>query len=182
MIDIRNEITDLNYVRPFQVREIPLKASSYRGIIIITKLHLKKEASITSFSYESGLERDLYICLDHDSYCCDFQPLPAEVIWTDKERKERKTYPNCWAAFITGKQILFQVKSLGKLQELESDDNWQKEINTINKYCQERGWELKIIDERHIRTPRLTNIMLLLGAALHPPKTSLVFMSTNLLQ
>jgi len=104
------------------------------------------------------------------------------VIWTDKERKERKTYPNCWAAFITGKQILFQVKSLGKLQELESDDNWQKEINTINKYCQERGWELKIIDERHIRTPRLTNIMLLRGAALHPPKTSLVFMSTNLLQ
>jgi putative transposase len=169
-----NEMVDLNYVHPFPVREILLKASSYRGEIVTTKLHLRKETSTISFSYESGLERDLYICLDHDYHCCDLQPLPAEVIWTDKEGKERKTYPNCWAAFITGKQILFQVKPLGKLQELESDDNWQQEINAVKKYCQEKGWELKIIDERYIRTPRLTNIMLLRGAAKHPPETSLV--------
>ncbi|MBA3037275.1 MAG: DDE-type integrase/transposase/recombinase [Desulfobacterium sp.] len=174
MIDIKNEMIDLNYVRPFQVREIPLKASSYRGEIVTTKLHLKEEASITSFSYESGLERDLYICLDHDYYCYDLQPKPAEVIWTDKDGKERKTYPNCWAVFITGKQILFQIKPLGKLQELESDDNWQQEINAVNKYCQERGWELKIIDEMYIRTPRFTNIMLLRGAAQQSPKISLV--------
>jgi len=92
----------------------------------------------------------------------------------DKEGKERKTYPNCWAAFITGKQILFQIKPLGKLQELESDDNWHQELNAINKYCQEKGWEPKIIDERYIRTPRLTNIMLFRRAAMHPPTTSLV--------
>ena len=87
-----NEMVDLNYVHPFPVREIPLKASSYRGEIVTTKLHLRKETSIFSFSYSSGLERDLYICLDHDYHCCDLQPLPAEVIWTDKEGKELKRF------------------------------------------------------------------------------------------
>ncbi|HEY9245210.1 MAG TPA: TnsA endonuclease N-terminal domain-containing protein, partial [Candidatus Methanoperedens sp.] len=165
---------DYNYVRPSQVREIPLKASSYRGEIVTTKLCLKEEKSIVSFPYESGLERDLYICLDHDYYCCDLQPQPAEVIWTDKDGKERKAYPDCWAAFITGKQILFQVKPFDKLQELQNDDIWRQEIDAVEKYCQDRGWELKIVDERHIRTTRLTNIMRLRGAAQHPPKTSLV--------
>lgn len=167
-------MNELNYVRPFQVRDIPLKASSYRGEIVATKPHLKEELSITTFSYESGLERDLYICLDHDYHCCDLQPLPAEVIWTNKEEKECKTYPNCWAAFITGKQILFKIKSIEKLQELEGDENWQRELNAINKYCQERAWELKIIDERYIRTPRSTNIMLLRRAAMHSPNSSLI--------
>ncbi len=167
------KISDLNCVHPSQVRQIPLKASSYRGEMVTTKLHLREESTV-SFAYESGLERDLYICLDHDYYCYDLQPQPAEVIWTDKEGKERKAYPDCWAAFITGKQILFQVKPFEKLQELESDDIWQQQINAINKFCQEKGWELKIVDERHIRTPRLTNIIQLRGAAQHPPKTSLI--------
>lgn len=165
---------DFSYIRPSPAREIPLKASSYRGEIVTTKLHLKKDTSIDSFSYESGLERDLYICLDHDYYCCDLQPQPAEVVWTDMGGKERKAYPDCWAAFRTGKQILFQVKPFDKLQELESDDIWQQEISAINKFCQEKGWELKIVDERHIRTPRLTNVILLRGAAQHSPKTSLI--------
>ncbi len=54
---------DLSYTRPSQVRQVPLKASSYRGEIVTTKFHLREE-SIVSFSYESGLERDLYTCLD----------------------------------------------------------------------------------------------------------------------
>lgn len=164
---------DLSYTRPSQMRQIPLKASSYRGEIVTTKFHLREE-SIVSFSYESGLERDLYTCLDHDYYCYDLQPQPAEILWTDNDAKVRKAYPDCWAVFITGKQILFQVKPFEKLQELESDDIWQQEIKAVNKYCQDKGWELKIVDERHIRTPRLTNITLLRGTALHPPKASLV--------
>ncbi len=165
---------DSNYVRPSQVRTIPLKASSYRGEIITTKLCLREENSIISFPYESGLERDFLINLDHDRYCCDIVPQPAKVPWTDKDGKERVAYPDCWAAFITGKQVLFQVKPFERLQELEKDEDWRLEKTAIGRYCQDRGWELKIVDERHIRTPRFNNIMLFRGAAQHPPETSQV--------
>jgi len=135
---------------------------------------LREEGSIASLSYESGLERDLLINLDHDRYCCDIIPQPAEVPWTDKDGKEREAYPDCWAAFISGKQVLFQVKPFERLQELEKDEDWRLEKIAIGRYCQDRGWELKIVDERHIRTPRFTNVMLFRGAAQHPPETSLV--------
>ncbi|MHA1450131.1 MAG: hypothetical protein ACTSP4_11990 [Candidatus Hodarchaeales archaeon] len=87
------------YERPSQVRKIPLKTSSYRGSLSTTKLHLKDREKSITFDYESALERDLYYCLDHDYYCYDFQPQPAEIHWTDKKGNLGVSYPDCWVVF-----------------------------------------------------------------------------------
>jgi len=170
-----------SYNRPDRIRKIPLKALSYRGSLTTTKLHLKDRENPVTFDYESALERDLYYCLDHDYYCYDFQPQPAEIHWTDKNGNSRVSYPDCWAVFITGKQILYQVKPARKLDQLKEDNKWNNEIETLIKYCQNNGWELRVITELEIRTKRLSNINILRGAAQHPPKDATIKKTLSIL-
>lgn len=171
---IAPQTPSFSYKRPEQVRTIPLKASSYRGMLTTTKLHLQKRERPAIIAYESALERDLFYCLDHDYYCYDFQPQPVEISWTDKEGKQRLSYPDCWAVFLTGKQILYQVKPTNTLQKLTVDEKWTQELKTLENYCKSKNWELKIVSEAEIRTPRLQNICMLRGAVQHPPRESVI--------
>lgn len=163
-------MNNLNYVRPSQVRKIPPKAPSYRGMITAVKLN----SYIKTYTYFSGLQRDFYVCLDHDIHCIKITPPSEEIAWTDKNGKEQKACPDCLAEFSTGEKILFFVKSIKNLQELNEDDNWNLQYTAIENHCKGRGLKHKIFDESHIRTPRLENIMLFRGEAQHPPSYSVI--------
>ncbi len=118
--------------------------------------------------------------LDHDYFCYDFQPQPAlndngsPFTWVDSIGKKHKAYPDCWSVFLSGKEILWQIKHSSKLLKLEQTEKWQQETKALRKECSRRGWELKIITEHEIRTSRLNNIQYLRGAALHPPKEEFI--------
>lgn len=156
------------YKRPEQIRDIPLKYSCYRGMVLSTKHHLRKNEKI-AFSYESTLERDFYLLLDHDFNCFDFQPQPVAINWIDDNGNEHTAYPDCWAIFYPRKQYLFQIKYIKDIIKLENDPLWHQELKAIKKYCKKHGWEFMIIHEGYVRNTRLTNVNLFRDVTLHPP-------------
>ena len=66
------------YYRPSQSRRIPLKSTSNRGFMPSLKPHLKG----LILEYESQLERDLLLLLDHDPCCIDLQSQPIAIPYT----------------------------------------------------------------------------------------------------
>lgn len=172
----------LSYNRPLQCRDIPRKYGSYRGKIRSSKPHLLYR----SFDFESGLERDLLLLLDHDFFCYDIQAQPGLVNnekpfqWTDSSGNEHLSYPNFWSIFLSEKQILWQVKSWKFLTKIENSKThqkvlrWKEELYALGKECTLRNWEVKVVTELDIRTPRLINVNILRGSALHPPEDAFI--------
>ncbi|MFQ5979941.1 MAG: TnsA endonuclease N-terminal domain-containing protein [Candidatus Heimdallarchaeota archaeon] len=110
------------------------------------------------------------MCLDHDFHCVEIIPQP-EIVWKKENGEEKKFYPDCWTAFYTNKWsvILFEVKTSENLRELMLKDQWNQKITAIELYCQEKGWEYRIVTEKHLQTVRLTNIHFFRSAVLIPP-------------
>ena len=87
--------THVNYTRPSQVREIPLSSRSNRGFIPSLNPHRKG----LILDYESVLEHDFLLLLDHDPNCYDLQPQPFEITYRTKTGRDAKVFPDCWAIF-----------------------------------------------------------------------------------
>nr|MDO8115683.1 TnsA endonuclease N-terminal domain-containing protein [Candidatus Sigynarchaeota archaeon] len=149
------------YLRPVQVRTIPLTYGSNRGIMPSLKL------GGMPMEYESQLERDFYRILDHDPNCIDFQPQPWKLVYTDKNGKKRNFYPDCWAIFKDGKQYLFDIKIEKRYKKLAIDENWKLHIKALQEFCKKMGWHYQVMTDRKINSVRLDNIKDLLNAAKH---------------
>ena len=95
--------------RPTKIREIPLKTSSNRGFNPSLKPHLKDLDYV--WEYESQLEIDFILLLDHDPNCIDLQTQPLEITYNNEKGNEIKIYPDCWAIFKDGREFLFDIKT-----------------------------------------------------------------------
>lgn len=153
----------LQYYRPSQIRKVPLKTSSNRGFIPVLKPNLKNLV----LEYESQLEHDFLLLLDHDPNCIDFQSQAIKVSYKTIKGHKTTAYPDVWAIFKDGKQYVFEVKSEKKLQELQLTENWKAKVNAIREECDKHGWIFQIITEEKIRCQRLYNIKDCIVAAKH---------------
>lgn len=164
--------------RPTDTRKIPIKYASYRGQVRTTKLHLLSKRPPLAYDYESELEKEAYILLDHDLYCVEIIPQPL-IVWTDEKGKDHKYHADVWAAFYDPltrkwKIIVFEIKPKRALEDLEQTEDEHQKIIASKKYCAERGWEFRIITEEHINTVRLANIKIFHHFAIIPPEKILV--------
>ena len=117
--------------KPLETRKIPIKYSSYRGLISSTKLHFLSQRPRPRFPYESNLERDFYICLDHDVYCAEIIPQP--YIWVEDDTGNKIRYTvDCWASFFTGNQWIIYLYEVKKKSNKEKLDKTDQKINPSN--------------------------------------------------
>ncbi len=152
-----------SYNRPIQSRQIPLKATSNRGFIPSLKPHLKG----LILEYESQLERDFLLLLDHDPNCIDLQPQPVAIQYTSPTGNTVELFPDCWAIFSDGREFLFEVKSGHRLSKLMEDEDWRQKVKIIQAFCTKLHWTYQIVTERKIHCVRLNNIKDTLAAAKH---------------
>ncbi len=142
---------------------IPLKATSNRGLFPSLKPHLKGVV----LEYESQLERDSLLLLDHDPNCIDLQTQPVLIAHMTESGRETCSYPDCWALFSDGQEYLFEVKPEHQYQNLIHEKAWEMKVKSIQEYCFKLHWTYQVITERKIHCTRLNNIKDLLAAAKH---------------
>ncbi|MHA1921092.1 MAG: TnsA endonuclease N-terminal domain-containing protein [Promethearchaeota archaeon] len=174
-----------DYLRPSQMRNVPLKYKSVRGYIPSLKNYMYPEIDHLKnlvLNYESQLERDFLYILDHDSHCLDLQTQPCLIEYTTITGKKANLYPDVWAVFSDGREVLFEVKPENKLKKITENKNWSRRIKAIQDYCEKMGWTYQFITEKKIKCVRLNNIKDLLVSAKHysPTKVDLLFKNFNL--
>jgi hypothetical protein len=109
-------------------------------------------------SFESSLERDWLIALDFDPCVCAVleQPFSIQYEW---EGQIRRYTPDILAESIgVDGRYLVTVYEVKPLEELRS--NWQSykpRFRAAMRHCRAIGWKFKIVTEREIRTPFVTN-------------------------
>ncbi|MBD3213703.1 MAG: DDE-type integrase/transposase/recombinase, partial [Candidatus Lokiarchaeota archaeon] len=151
------------YYRPSQAREIHLTYCSNRGFMPSLKPHLKG----LKLDYESQLERDFLMLLDHDPNCVDLQPQPVVIPYKTSTGKDAKIFPDCWAYFTNNREFLFEVKSERNYRKLIEDKNWKFRFDAIQEFCNQRGWTYQVITDLKINCVRLNNIKDLIMSAKH---------------
>lgn len=161
--EVQIQEQSLQYYRPSQIRKVPLKSSSNRGFIPVLKPNLRGLV----LEYESQLEHDFLLLLDHDPNCIDFQSQAIKVSYKTAKGTKTTAFPDVWAIFNDGKQYVFEVKSEKKLQELQKTENWHTKVTAIREECDKHGWIFQIVTEEKIRCQRLYNIKDCIVAAKH---------------
>ncbi len=169
--------TEYIYFRPNQVRNIPLKSKSNRGFIPSLKPHLKG----VILDYESQLEHDFLLLLDHDPNCYDLQTQPFKLKYISKSGTETIFYPDCWAIFNDGSEYIFEIKTENNYQKLFSDENWQLKLKSIQQFCNRKNFKYMIFTEKKIHCVRLDIIKDLIMAAKHYSPSHLDFNIGNIL-
>lgn len=122
---------EILYNRPSKSREIPLKSTSNRGFMPSLKPKLKGFI----WEYESQLEHDFLLLLDHDPNCIDLQTQPCVIPYTTISGLTKEITPDIWAIFSDGRQFLFEVKPENQYQKMVKDENWKYKMKAIQEYC-----------------------------------------------
>lgn len=115
------------------------------------KLALSGGGAVT---YESPLERDWLIALDFDPSVVELMAQPMTLNYQHEGRTRRYT-PDIKATFEDGSVIVYEVKPR---ETLHAD--WlllRPRFKAAVRYCRQRGWRFRIVTERHIRTPFVSN-------------------------
>ena len=139
------------------VRAIPPKEIGNRGFFPSTKV------LSNIVEYESQLERDLYLQLEHAPDVKLFQYQPITLFYIDKENNQRHYTPDVYIEFQNGLRVLVEVKDLETMAKKfeEFKERWDKcEIE-----AKKSGILFTILTEQEIRTARLGNIWFTLGAS-----------------
>ena len=124
-------INDSKRIENFtKVRRISTTQSTDRGV-----LYTKKSWYDGFVEYESLTEEGLYLLLDHDPNCIDFESQPVKVQM--EGQKGKFYYPDAWAKFNDGKQYIYDVKHNTFFKSISNDPEklmkWNKRIHTIKK-------------------------------------------------
>lgn len=139
-------------------RRIPKNYRSVTGVTAAAKADGPAE-------FESTLERDLLALLDFSPAVRQFEVQPVILTWRDGSIERRYT-PDALARFRTHRgqpeppPILYEVKYRADLWA-----DWPKlrpKFRAALRFAKAQGWRFKIITEREIRTPYLTNAQFLL--------------------
>lgn len=115
-----------------------------------------------SAAFESSLEQDLLEILDFDSSVSEVLVQPFSIHHLQDGKRRRYT-PDVRAIYLHPAQpqevVVYEVKYQ---EELRRD--WAQlrpRFGAAYRYCRHQGWRFKVVNEKHIRTPYLTNVKFL---------------------
>lgn len=104
------------------------------------------------------MERDWLIALDFDPSVRLIREQPFSIQY-EFEGQARRYTPDILAESVSSDgQVLVTVYEVKPLDELRTD--WQRykpRFRAAVKHCRAKGWRFKIVTEREIRTPFVTN-------------------------
>ncbi len=141
------------------VRKIPKSSQRVISLVVDSKRDTATKA-------ESSLERDFFILMRYDLNVLKYEGQPVMVPFVDKEGVTRNYPPDALVEFRT--DIVTLKKKRPWLCEIKYEEDLRKnkaeyarKFKAARRYAQERGWEFKILTEKHIRTPYLDNVKFL---------------------
>ena len=116
--------------------------------------------------FESSLERDFLYLIDYDHTVTSFETQPVRIDYKEAGKARSYTPDLLIHYYFDGKGVrkppmLCEVKYREDLRL-----NWKAlkpKFAAAIQYANERGWKLRIITEREIRTPYLSNVKFLSG-------------------
>lgn len=109
----------------------------------------------------SGLERDLLLVLDFDPRVRRIEAEPFSVVY-DADGQQRRYTPDALAEFeLDGQRWtdVYEVKFRDDLQR-----NWEEyraRFRAATAHCRAQGWRFKLMTEKEIRVPELSNFKFL---------------------
>jgi hypothetical protein len=128
--------------------------------------HVSTDCGGKSLSFESSLERDLYIGLDFNPLVRSVEVQPVIVEYVDGVGRWRKYTPDALVHYRSD-QPHFPLQRPMLTEVKYREDLWRewKELRprfvAARRYASERNWRFKIQTEREIRTPFLENAVFL---------------------
>ncbi len=132
------------------VRKITPKERGNRGIFPSNKV----PSGVAE--YESCLERDFYIELNHAPSVKKFQHQPITIAYKDSKGKNRTYTPDVDVVYMKGMHGLYEIKYEDEIIN-PSEENKEK-WDAAEKWAKQRGIEFEVLTEKHIRTARKENI------------------------
>lgn len=109
-------------------------------------------------SFESSLERDWLIALDFDPSVRVIREQPFSIQY-ELDGQMRRYTPDILAESISvDGRALVTVYEVKPLDELRNDwHRYKPRFRAAIRHCRTKGWKFKIVTEREIRTPFVTN-------------------------
>lgn len=129
------------------VRKIP---KSYRSVT-------GKFASLKngrSISFESTLERDLFLSLEFDSQVSIYEEQPL-VITGEVDGQRTKYTPDCLTTHTDGTQVIIEVKYQADLEK--ADDDLSRRLRLAETYAEQHKVEFRVVTELDLRGTKLDN-------------------------
>jgi len=109
--------------------------------------------------YESPLEAEHLLLLDHDDSVKSYEVQPVQI---PIPKVPRGYVPDVLVHFhpdadgVIAPSELREVKSSADLTANQA--KYQRKFDLADIYCKQRGWVFRVITDQEIRTPRLDNI------------------------
>lgn len=120
-----------------------------------------------SIGFESTLEKDFFLLLEFDRRVESFEEQPVTISYRNPEGRLCRYTPDVLVHYrpaLTGEPgglpALCEVKYRGDLREHGAE--YRPKFTAARRYARDRGWRFRVVTEREIRTPRLTNSRFLL--------------------
>ena len=139
------------------VRSIPPKTIGNHGIFPTRK-------NPSGFvEYESQIERDFYLLLDHAPDIKNFQHQPIAIEYKDVNIKQHVYTPDVYVEFINGMRVIVEIKDVNtaKTNFNEFKEKW----DAAERWCKEHGMLFSVLTDEDIRTERLFNVWFILGSS-----------------
>lgn len=134
------------------VRKIP------KNHIHVTGRHAAKK-SASDADFESPLEAEHLLLLDHDPRVKAYEVQPVEI----PVPGVRWSYvPDVLVEFHPDKDGVIdapEVREVKSTLDLQlNEEKYAPKFEAARCYCEQRGWLFRVITEKEIRTPRLSNV------------------------
>lgn len=117
--------------------------------------------------FESTLEKDFFLLLEFDRRVESFEEQPVTISYRSPEGRLCRYTPDVLVRYqpvLVGdpreSPALCEIKYRGDLREHGAE--YRPKFTAARRYARDRGWRFRVVTEREIRTPRLTNIRFLL--------------------
>jgi hypothetical protein len=131
-------------------RRIKTTQSSDRGLIFTAKCPNEEFVE-----YESLEEERFVLLLDHCPSCIKLESQPLEI---PNPKTGHFLYPDFYAQYIDGTQIIYEIKLESYLESLKDDvkeaQDFQNKIDEEREFCKKLGFQFQIITDKEIRTER----------------------------
>lgn len=114
-----------------------------------------------SAEFESSLERDWLEQLDFlpDVSALQVQPFTVEYELDGQKRRYTPDIAAVWGHDTNARTVVYEVKPSDELRA--GWPGYRPRFIAATRYCRARGWRFKVVNERHIRTPKLENFRFL---------------------
>ena len=137
------------------VRQIPKNYRSLTGMVANIRTQ-----SLSAF--ESSLERDFLLLLDFDPDVETFEVQPVRIEYRDGHGRHHRYTPDVLVRYRAGESagqarmpLLGEIKYRDDLRQHWIE--YKSKFKAAKRFARAHGWMFRLITERDIRTPYLTN-------------------------